>query len=439
MTENLAAEQWSASSRTSGCRPQVPQRGSRTPAAGALRRTRRIRRLDQLTPAVLDDFLASRPRSRPRSFNHLRGVVAGLLEWAVTQDLLNSSPLALAGGGQAADRVSRSCSTSPRPAVCSTPRPPCQTTHERPNAARPITASSPSATGWGCGPVRPAGCTSATSTSTADLLVVVGGKFGKTRLVPHGPRIAELVARAARAPPRRRPDAGRRRAAVQLRRAPAASSRAPPARSSTDLSTTSTCCPRRRFAAAAARSPTLVRGRVPAALVSRRARPIDPAASAVDLHGSRRPRLDGGLPHDHPGIAGRGQSAIRGLRPTGLAGGSSMSDRPAARALSALVLRRPPDHRQGSAARLGAQLPRHDPAAAGLRRRRQGLQDHPLDTRRPHLRAGRRIPATSRRRPRQPHPHPQPTTRGGAHPVRLHRHADRPRCSASASGWPPSR
>ena len=34
------------------------------------------RRLGQLTPALLEDFLASRPRSRPRSFNHLLGVVA---------------------------------------------------------------------------------------------------------------------------------------------------------------------------------------------------------------------------------------------------------------------------------------------------------------------------------------------------------------------------
>lgn len=49
--------------------------------------------LGQLTPALLEEFLASRPRSRPRSFNHLRGVVAGLLDWAVTCELLDSSPL----------------------------------------------------------------------------------------------------------------------------------------------------------------------------------------------------------------------------------------------------------------------------------------------------------------------------------------------------------
>ena len=46
-----------------------------------------------LTLALLVDFLASRPRSRPRSFNHLLGVVRCLLDWAVTWRLLEASPL----------------------------------------------------------------------------------------------------------------------------------------------------------------------------------------------------------------------------------------------------------------------------------------------------------------------------------------------------------
>jgi hypothetical protein len=56
-------------------------------------RERRTARLDRLTPAVLDDFLASRPRSQPRSFNHLRGVVVCLLDWAVGQGLLRTAPM----------------------------------------------------------------------------------------------------------------------------------------------------------------------------------------------------------------------------------------------------------------------------------------------------------------------------------------------------------
>jgi integrase len=50
-------------------------------------------RLEALTPALAGDFLASRPRARPRSLNHLRGVVSGLLQWAVTSQLIQASPL----------------------------------------------------------------------------------------------------------------------------------------------------------------------------------------------------------------------------------------------------------------------------------------------------------------------------------------------------------
>ncbi len=53
----------------------------------------RVDSLAGLTPALLEDFLASRPRSRPRSFNHLLGVVRCLLDWAVSHELLDASPL----------------------------------------------------------------------------------------------------------------------------------------------------------------------------------------------------------------------------------------------------------------------------------------------------------------------------------------------------------
>jgi hypothetical protein len=81
--------------------------------------------LDQLTPAALDDFLGSRPRSRPRSFNHLLGVVGCLLEWAVNQQLLAVSLCRHDGGGRLRTG-SRSCSTKPKPAGCSTPPARCR-------------------------------------------------------------------------------------------------------------------------------------------------------------------------------------------------------------------------------------------------------------------------------------------------------------------------
>jgi integrase len=49
--------------------------------------------VDQLGAGLLDGFFSSRPRTRPRSFNNLVGIVGCFLEWTVSQDLLPASPL----------------------------------------------------------------------------------------------------------------------------------------------------------------------------------------------------------------------------------------------------------------------------------------------------------------------------------------------------------
>jgi site-specific recombinase XerD len=48
---------------------------------------------DELRPESLDAFLLSRPRSKPKSFNQLLGVVRRLLDWMVLQEMIPSSPL----------------------------------------------------------------------------------------------------------------------------------------------------------------------------------------------------------------------------------------------------------------------------------------------------------------------------------------------------------
>ena len=50
-------------------------------------------------PLCWIEFLASRPRSRPRSFNHLLGVVGCLLDWAVARSCWSARRCAPAGGG----------------------------------------------------------------------------------------------------------------------------------------------------------------------------------------------------------------------------------------------------------------------------------------------------------------------------------------------------
>ncbi len=54
---------------------------------------RKLSAVEHITPDVIDAFLASRPRQRPRSYNHLLGVVARLFQWLVRQGLLTHSPL----------------------------------------------------------------------------------------------------------------------------------------------------------------------------------------------------------------------------------------------------------------------------------------------------------------------------------------------------------
>src|ERR1039458_9246779 len=62
-------------------------------------------RLEELTPVLLDDFLGSRSRPRPRGFNHLLGVVRRLLNWAVAHELLEASPLQTRPRRETATRI----------------------------------------------------------------------------------------------------------------------------------------------------------------------------------------------------------------------------------------------------------------------------------------------------------------------------------------------
>jgi integrase len=54
-----------------------------------------VRTLDEISPAILDAFFLSRPRNRPRSFNHLVGVVGRLFEWMVEHDIIERSPVTM--------------------------------------------------------------------------------------------------------------------------------------------------------------------------------------------------------------------------------------------------------------------------------------------------------------------------------------------------------
>ena len=158
--------------------------------------------LDAVTPALIEAFLATRPRSRPRSYNHLLGVLRRLFQWLVARGHLARSPVV--------------CPTR-RGASLRTPFifTPGQVRHLLDLAVRLPDAPSTTLRGptyhgifavlYGLG-LR-VGEVCRLDVSDVDrqrqLLVIRDTKFGKDRLVPFGPRLGAtldryLVARRAR-------------------------------------------------------------------------------------------------------------------------------------------------------------------------------------------------------------------------------------------------
>ncbi len=148
--------------------------------------------LSELTPALLEGFLASRPRPHPRSFNHLLGVVRCLLDWAVTWGLLEVSPLQARRRRVTGQRIPFLFD----PAQARRLLEAAAALPDRPRApGRGPTYRAIFALCYGLGLRAGEACGRCLGDVDAgrSLLIVRGGKFGKSRLVPHGPRIAGLV------------------------------------------------------------------------------------------------------------------------------------------------------------------------------------------------------------------------------------------------------
>jgi integrase len=148
----------------------------------------------QLTPSLLEAFVTSRPRTRARSFNHLVGVTCCFLAWAVAQQRLEASPL----------RRTRRHETDVRlPFLFDVPlaRRLLEAAAALPDNSRAVgrgpTYHAIFALCYGLGLRAGEACGLRIGDVDAgrQLLTVRGGKFGKSRLVPHGPRIGELLAR----------------------------------------------------------------------------------------------------------------------------------------------------------------------------------------------------------------------------------------------------
>jgi len=149
--------------------------------------------LRELTPYLLNEFVASRPRHRARSFNHLVGVLGCFLDWAVTQQRLDVSPWR---GTRRRDTDAR----LPFLFDVAQARRLLQAAAALPDNSRATgrgrTYHTIFALCYGLGLRAGEACGLRTDDVDPDrqLLVVHGGKFGKSRLVPYGPRIGQFLA-----------------------------------------------------------------------------------------------------------------------------------------------------------------------------------------------------------------------------------------------------
>lgn len=146
----------------------------------------------EITPAVIDAFLRSRPRPRPRSFNQLRGVLAGFFRWAVSRTVLPVSLLQTPGRPARGGRIP--CIFTPdqlRQLVEAAAR-----LRDVPGATdRGVTYRLLFLVLYTLGLRVSEACrlTMADLDRPRQLLVIRGAKFGKERLVPFGPRLGRLL------------------------------------------------------------------------------------------------------------------------------------------------------------------------------------------------------------------------------------------------------
>jgi site-specific recombinase XerD len=148
-----------------------------------------IQGVPDITAECLEAFLASRPRTNARSYNNLLGIVRRLFEWMVDQQELTASPL---------KTYARPQTTRQLPFLYdkATIRRLLEYAAELPDNARAPQRGSTYATifallaglGLRIGEVSRLRCGDVDL--QRDMILVRNSKFGKSRLVPFGPRLA---------------------------------------------------------------------------------------------------------------------------------------------------------------------------------------------------------------------------------------------------------
>lgn len=163
---------------------------------------RNVLHLEQVTADLIEAFMASRPRSRPRSYNHLLCTVRRLFEWLVQHEELEQSPVRIGPRRLTAHR---------RPFIFDPPTATrllalARELHDNPRAPmRGTIYHALFAILYGLGLRVGEACRLQHGDLDLDrqLLVIRETKFYKSRLVPFGPRMAAVLGAYAEARVRR--------------------------------------------------------------------------------------------------------------------------------------------------------------------------------------------------------------------------------------------
>lgn len=151
-----------------------------------------IEHSDQVNSVLVERFLASRQRHRPRSFNHLLGVISRFFAWRVSQGYLTVSPVRSKARRQTSTRLPFLFSPGQARALLAMAR-------DLPDNNRAMLRGPTYYMifaliyGLGLRVGEAAKLTREDIDITRDLLIVREAKFGKTRLVPFGPKLAERL------------------------------------------------------------------------------------------------------------------------------------------------------------------------------------------------------------------------------------------------------
>jgi site-specific recombinase XerD len=153
----------------------------------------RVETIEAITPAVIEAFLISRPRTVPHSFNQLLGIITRLFDWLIARDLMPRSPVQTKPRRTTATRLPFLFDPpmARRLLDAAAGLPDTRNTPRRGLTYRTIFAL---LYGLGLRVSEAARLCRKDIDLPRQLLIVRETKFAKSRLVPFGPRIGELVA-----------------------------------------------------------------------------------------------------------------------------------------------------------------------------------------------------------------------------------------------------